>query len=240
MKTIKFNFLTLIAALALLTTSCVEDFTIRGNGITESDTRITSTFKEVKSSGAFDVHISSGDDYEVVVVAETNILPYIETDVYGNTLEIDIRGLHNIRNTEPMEVYITTPVLEGLKQSGSGEITTDYFDSPLFDVAVSGSGRVITAVDCHNLRGRVSGSGMIILSGIANDVTFKVSGSGRIDAFDMPTRDCDVTISGSGDVYTNVERFLDAEISGSGSIFYKGLPSINQQISGSGKIINDN
>ncbi|MBN1819460.1 MAG: DUF2807 domain-containing protein [Prolixibacteraceae bacterium] len=240
MKTIKLIFLSISVFLLLFSTSCIDEFSVRGNGIENSETRFAQNFSKVKSSGAFDIHISNSDEYEVVVNAETNILPYIETEVNGNTLYISIRGLHNVRNTLPMEVYISTPVLEEIKQSGSGEIISDFFESNNFDVAISGSGYVETAVDCHKFDVTVSGSGQVYVSGVADYSDIHISGSGNVDAFDLYSKDCNANISGSGDIYTNVDRLLDVSISGSGNVYYIGYPSINSHISGSGKVISDN
>ncbi|NQU87302.1 MAG: DUF2807 domain-containing protein [Mariniphaga sp.] len=240
MKTIKFILLSISVLFLLVSTSCIDNFSIRGNGIKESESRFAQNFNKVKSSGAFNIHISNSNEYEVVINAETNILPYIETEVNGSTLNISIRGVHNLRNTLPMDVYISTPVLEGLKLSGSGEIITDYFVSNNMDVTVSGSGLIETAVDCHLFEATVSGSGMVYVSGVADNSKIKISGSGKVDSYDMIVKDCDANISGSGDIYANIERLLDASISGSGSVFYIGSPDINAHISGSGKIINDN
>lgn len=236
MKTIKHFF---IGAIGLLfaTTSCIEDFTIHGNGIPTSEGRITNGFNEVKSEGAFDVHITNGDDFEVIVNAESNILPYIETDVKNHKLRIDIRGIHNIENRLPMEVFITTPYLEGITQSGSGIITTDYFTTGHFDVLISGSGSIETAVDATTIDALISGSGNLVLSGEANDADLAVSGSGKIDAYDLALIDCDAKISGSGNMWVKVGRFLIATISGSGSVYYYGTPDIETHISGSGNVI---
>jgi len=239
MKTIK---LVLFSAIALLfaTTSCIDDFTIRGNGIEETEGRVTSIFDEVKSEGAFDVHITNGDEYDIVITAESNILPYIETDVKGKKLRLHVRGLHNVKNRLPMQVYITTPYLEGIKQSGSGIITTGYFESDDMDIVVSGSGTIETAVDAISVDAIVSGSGKLYISGDAVDADYVVSGSGRIDAFDLPVRDCEAKISGSGSVWTNVDRFLTATISGSGNVYYYGSPDVETYISGSGNVIREN
>ena len=91
MKTIKHFFLLSISGIFFVTTSCIDEFTIRGNGIEASEDRLTSEFNELKSSGSFDVQVINGDDYEVVVNAESNIIPYIETYVTGSTLHLDIR-----------------------------------------------------------------------------------------------------------------------------------------------------
>ncbi len=238
MKTMK-HFLLLLASVALLGLASCDDYLVRGNGISGSESRYTFSFDEVKSSGQFIVHISEGDDYEVLVNAETNLLYYIDTHVHGNSLHIDIRGLHSVRNRLPMEVFITTPYLDGIKQSGSGSITTDYFYANDFDISISGSGRVETAVECDELDVRVSGSGRVIISGQADLADMSISGSGKIDACDLDARDCYAKISGSGDICVYVERLLVGTISGSGNIFYRGNPTVESHISGSGKIIPD-
>jgi len=240
MKTIKLGIPALAIVLLFATSCCLDCFTIRGNGIDGSEMRHTGSFSKIKSSGSFRVHVTNGNDYEVIVMAETNILPYIDTYVRGGALSIGICGVHNIRNTLPMEVYITTPVLESLKESGSGEITTGFFESNYFDVAISGSGKVETAVDCHHLEASISGSGRVSVSGVADYSEFKISGSGRINAYDLFSTDCQATISGSGDIFANVEQLLEATISGSGNVFYIGNPTVIQHISGSGKVIDDN
>ena len=207
MKTIRQIF-PLIALISLLGFSSCDEHFIRGNGIAESEFRYSSTFEKVKSSGEFNVHITSGDEFEVMVNAESNLLQYIDTRVVGSSLVIDVRGFYNLRNRLPMEVYITTPNLEGIKQSGSGTITTDYFYATRFNIDISGSGRIETGVECEDLEISVSGSGQVQISGKADFADLKISGSGKIYACEMETTDCQAKISGSGDVCVFVEHFF--------------------------------
>ena len=223
--------------LLFATTGCIDNFTINGNGTAATEKRITTGFNKIKSEGEFDVHITNGDEFDIVVNAESNILQYIETDVNNHTLRIYIRGIHNVRNQLPMEVYITTPYLEGITQSGSGIITSDYFLSDHFDAVISGSGRIETAVDAMNVDALISGSGNLLISGGATNADYVVSGSGKIDANELQVRDCNAKISGSGNMYVNVEHYLKASISGSGNIFCNGVPDIERHISGSGNVI---
>jgi len=238
MKTIKLFIFSLFVILTG-TTSCIYD-TIDGNGIRASENRITGTFDKVKSSGSFDVYITKGDDYEVIVSAEENVIPFIETRVSDGILKIETEDHTSIRNDIPMEIFITTPELEGLKLSGSGTISTDYFESDKMDIIVSGSGDIITACDALEVEVSISGSGSVIISGNAKDAEFEISGSGNIKAANLSAEDCISKISGSGDVWISVDNFLDARISGSGNVFYYGEPQIDEKISGSGNVINQN
>lgn len=239
MKTIQ---LLIVSAVLLLfsTTSCIDDLIIRGNGIEASEARLTNHFSKVKSEGNFDVHISHGSEYDILIEAESNLVPYIETDVHGNTLRIHTQGLRNLQNQIPMKVFITTPYIEDITQSGSGIITTGYFEGEHFNITVSGSGIIETAINANSLDGIVSGSGSVFITGEAVNADLLVSGSGKIDAWDLSLRNCEATISGSGSMWVFAQRFLRANISGSGNVFYSGSPAIETHISGSGNVIREN
>ena len=235
MKTIKqFTFYTL---LFLTATGCIDDFTIRGNGIAATQGRSVVGFDKVKSSGDFEVHITKGNEFEVVINAEENILPYIETSVSENALLIDIQGMHNIKNRLPMKVYVTLPTLAGVKQSGSGNITTDYFTTDKMELFISGSGSISTAIDANIVDATISGSGWLKLGGDANQSNLSISGSGNIDSNNLLVNNCNAVISGSGNIQVNAIKSIYAKISGSGNIYYSGNPGIEVNISGSGKVI---
>ena len=231
-----------LAAIGLLftTSGCWEDFTIHGNGIEATEGRVITEFNELKSSGSFDVHITDGDDYEVIVNAESNIIPYIETYVTGNTLHLDIRGIHNVRNHLPMQIFVTTPQMKSVSQSGSGAITTGYFEVDNYELFISGSGSITTAVDAILVNAGISGSGKIHISGTATQTNFNISGSGHIDSYDLASSNCDARISGSGNMYVSASDFIRANISGSGNVYYTGSPDLEAHISGSGKLISGN
>ncbi|MDX8338337.1 head GIN domain-containing protein [Draconibacterium sp. IB214405] len=238
MKTIKLFIYGL--AMIIAASSCIDDITVEGNGIEASESRIVSSFDRVNSSGSFRVHITEGTEHDVLVTADENLLQYIETYVSGDVLHIDVKGIRNLRNTLPMEVYVVTPELEGIKLSGSGTITTNYFYTDKMDLILSGSGRLIAAFEADETDALLSGSGRIELTGSTEDARFIISGSGTIDGYTFDILDCNTTTSGSGDMYVDVSRKLHADISGSGNVFYYGDPNIETHISGSGSVISQN
>ncbi len=238
MKTIKqFTIYTLLLFAA---TSCIEEFNIRGNGIEATEARAVAAFTKVKSSGDFDVQITNGDEFEILVTAEENILPYIETTVSNNTLFIDIKGVHNVKNRLPINVFVTLPELESVKQSGSGTIITDFFSSEKMEFSISGSGSISSSVDVNNIEADISGSGWMIITGDANESDLSISGSGNIDSSELAVDDCYAHISGSGNMQVNAANTITAKISGSGNIYYTGNPITELNVSGSGKIIHRN
>ncbi|MDP3432281.1 MAG: head GIN domain-containing protein [Bacteroidota bacterium] len=240
MNTIKLSLVLSLFGLLFGTSSCVDELFLEGNGNLRTESRGASGFEEITSSGDFDVTIVPGSSYSVEVSAESNLLSYIETDVVGKTLKIRTRGVHSLRLNYPIEVYITTPVLNGLALSGSGIIKTGSFLSDDFKIAISGSGDIDTEISTDKMKVSISGSGTVFLEGDATETEFVVSGSGKIKAYNFPHRYCQATISGSGDMYVNASHTIDARISGSGRVFYINHPVIHTSISGSGEVVDKN
>ncbi len=247
-------------ALLLALNSCLEDHIfIKGNGIIETETRRTGNFFKVENSTSIDVVYRKADTTGIVIKADENILGYIITETYDNTLEIKTRPENVILDfKESPLITITSPGLEKaviygsgaffademtgetviLKMSGSGEISTDYVSCTDIKVLLSGSGN-ISLKECQSKNSDIflSGSGNINLKGQNEDCHLNISGSGEVFADNFLIGTASVLISGSGNAFTNIEHKLTGIISGSGSIYLKGNPTINQTISGSGRII---
>jgi len=237
MKTIK--QITFYSLLFLATTGCIENFIIDGNGIPVTEVRPANNFNKVISSGDFEVYITKGMKLEVVVNAEQNILPYIETTFSENTLLISQRSLHNFKTRLPMKVYVTLPVLTGVNQSGSGLITTDYFSAERIGLFVSGSGSITTSVDANIVDASISGSGWLKITGDATESNLTISGPGNINSHNLMVNNCNAIISGSGYMQVYALKAISARISGSGNVYYTGNPGVETKISGSGKVIRE-
>ncbi|BBE20615.1 hypothetical protein AQPE_4809 [Aquipluma nitroreducens] len=240
MKTTKIQFITALFVLLLGTSSCLDEMFIEGNGISRTETRNAEGFNQISSSGDFTVTVMPGNFYSVEITAESNLLPYISTNVDGKTLKIRTTGIHSLRQTEPIEIFITTPVLNGLTLSGSGLIETGSFMSSDFDLSVSGSGDIKTIISSDKVNANISGSGTIYMEGDALNTNFVISGSGKIKSYNLLQDQCQAVISGSGDMYVNASQFIDARISGSGRVYFVNHPIVHTSISGSGDVVDKN
>ncbi len=238
--TTKIQFLLALFVLLFATSSCLDEMFIEGNGIVRTEMRDAEGFNEIASSGDFVVTVMPGNSYSVEITAESNLLPYISTNVDGKTLKIRTTGIHSLRQSEPIEIFVTTPALKGLSLSGSGLIKTGSFMSDNFSITLSGSGDIDTQISTETLKANVSGSGNIFIEGDAFDSEFVISGSGKIKSYDLEQNICNATISGSGDMYVNVSEAIDARISGSGRVNYINYPVVHTSISGSGKVVDRN
>jgi hypothetical protein len=256
----KTAIITLLLAIAALTSCTVLLDCIEGNGDMKTEARSATSFTAIANETSFHVIYVKGDEHTITVEAESNILPYIETDITGGSLEIrTTRGTHCLRyNTQPV-ITVTAPLISELVNagsgdmvagplegedvkiiaSGSGEITAGDISGGDVSVVVSGSGNVGTgAIVSATIKSTLSGSGDLTMRGVAASARYVVSGSGSIFSENLVTEAAVVTMSGSGSVYATVNDHLDAVISGSGNIYLHGDPQVNVTRTGSGRIIN--
>jgi len=239
-KTTKIQVLLTLFVLLLGTSSCLDEMFIDGNGISRTETRNAEGFNQITSNGDFNVTVMPGNSYSVEITAESNLLPYISTNVDGKTLKIRTTGIHSLRQSEPIEIFITTPVLNGLSLSGSGMIESGSFMSTEFNLSVSGSGDIKTKISTDKVKADVSGSGTIFIEGDAINSNFVISGSGKIKTYNLLQKQCQAVISGSGDMYVNASQLIDARISGSGRVYFVSHPTLHTSISGSGDVVDKN
>lgn len=212
---------------------------VRGNGDVHTEKFYLPAFTGVKLEGIGEVIIQRGDDQEVYVETDRNLLDYLETDVHNGLWTIGYERC--VRNVTRLTVYITVPEMDRLIVSGSGSITgEDTFSGDELEVTLSGSGSIGFAYEGNIVDAVLSGSGYIDLYGSTDYMNVIVSGSGDVRAFDMVSHECDVYISGSGDVRVTVEDFLKVRISGSGDVLYRGHPQLDIDISGTGSVIDRN
>ncbi|WP_318312488.1 head GIN domain-containing protein [Flagellimonas crocea] len=214
---------------------------IKGNGDVVTIERSVGDYDQVAMSGWFDVELVSGNEGEITLKGESNLLEYITTEVKNGKLEIKVEKGVNLRPSNwNSGIYVTVPVesINGASLSGSGDLvgkTTIRTDR--FSTAMSGSGDITLTVEADELDAALSGSGDINLSGRVTDFTVSVSGSGDIKAYELEADFVKATVSGSADIKVTANQAIDARVSGSGDIHYRGNPKkINSKSSGSGDI----
>lgn len=210
---------------------------IKGNGNIKQEARTAGSFKSISTSGSYNVYIQQGSGHDIKVEADDNILPYIVTEVNGNTLDIHTKRGYDVRPTKSINIYVTMDEVERLTSSGSGGF---YGKGALKggNVAFSFSGSTIVDLDINasKLKVELSGSTRLNLKGAIAAVDYDISGSGHVEALELQSSDVDIDISGSGRLDVNAEKKLAVSVSGSGTVRYKGSPSINQSSSGQAKV----
>lgn len=211
----------------------------------EEQTRKVDPFTEISLRIGAKVHLEQGAKQNLEIVAKSSTLDEIITEVKDGKLIIRFPNKDYFWKTfQPGEItiYITTPEINGLGVSGSGDIIAeDEIKTKTMDLAVSGSGNIkLSELSAERVKTAISGSGDIVLAGkiTAQDLSVAISGSGNLKAFDYSADDVTVKIAGSGNVDVEANKNLYVRLAGSGNVTYKGKPMIDQSIAGSGKVRN--
>ncbi len=222
----------LLAALTSCGGLCLE-----GEGDVESRMLELPRFNGVDVSGSTKVYIRQGNEQQVEVRGQANILDELDTEVQNDgTWEIGFDRC--LGSHETVEVFITVRELEKASVGGSGLVELqDVFKSRRFKSSVSGSGDVLLRLVTEELDAHISGSGTIRAAGVADAQDVSISGSGKYRAYDLDSRKAGISISGSGRAEVAAEEQLDADVSGSGRVYYAGSPHVNSSVSGSGKVM---
>ncbi len=234
MKTILSKNSRIIITLALVLVASMGFSQTKGSGNVTTVDRNTGDFTSIKLTCSADLYISQGST-AVTVKADDNIVDMVETTVDDGTLVIGVKG-RGFRSISVLEVYITTPDLTKLKNSGSGDISfeTTFSANDLF-IGINGSGDLDAKFDVRNLELKVSGSGDTELNGVRGIFKVTNSGSGDLDAEGLKLEECFIKNSGSGDIeLVGKTNNLTVTMMGSGDFDGYSLTAVNATISNSG------
>lgn len=208
----------------------------RGNGNIETKEIDLDSFKKLKLSGAFEVHIEEGSSPMLRIVTDENLMKYIEAKVKGGKL--DIYTTDPISSKEGIKLYLNYVSLEEIELSGAVSLSNDEaLKAEELNLNMSGAGSMELELSVDELYMYISGAGAVELGGDVNSQTINMSGAGGLDAYDLKSVECDINISGVGGANLYVTEKLYANVSGIGSINYRGNPSdVSTDISGLGSV----
>jgi len=165
---------------------------IKGTGkIVTEKRKAEKIFNKISASTLLDIEIEQADNFEIVIEADDNIIPYIVTEISSNKLKIYFDEV-SITDFKQAKVYVKLPKISELKAASSATIKTNK------------------AIKSDNLKLDASSSGDILLTEIiANSVNIDTSSSGDVKIEKISTKNLDITSSSSGSVkieYTEVPK----------------------------------
>ena len=239
-KNKKMKKITILTVTLLCVTIGSAQKRIKGNGNVVTIERNTSDYDGISVSGFYEVELVDGQEGNLTLKGEDNILDYIETEVKGGILHIKSINNKTLIPSRSEGVFITIPVkeIDKIRLSGSGDFSGyKTLKTDDLDIQISGSRTIDLTVDTSEVSVRTSGSSNIILKGDTEEFIVRSSGSSNVKAYDLEAEEATFELSGSSDVETTVNSSLISRVSGSGNINYRGNPQkVNSKISGSGKV----
>ncbi len=212
--------------------------TVRGDGKLITQEREVDGFEGVKACCSLTVEVTPGSTISVRVEAEENLQEYVETKVFGNTLEIGFKDKVNVQPKRDITVYVTMPKLEMLDASSSADIyTTGEFKGDRLKLESSSGSTVKAMFSGRDVTADVSSGGNIKVAGTADYIEAEASSGGQVHAEDLEAKEADADVSSGGGIEVNVSEKLKADASSGGRVRYSGKPStVNTDASSGGSV----
>lgn len=192
---------------------------MHGSGVAASVERSVPAFSRVEVRGSADVVARVGAATALRLTGDDNLLPYVTTEVQGETLVVSLQpGSYDFECE--LVVELSTPRLESFAVHGSSDAEIEGLQGGALALLISGSGDV-----------RAAGS--------VDSLSVSITGSGDMRLDELDAHAVEVSIAGSGSVAVAARESLDVRITGSGDVRYRGQPVLSQSVTGSGDVRQD-
>jgi len=203
------------------------------------------SFEGVEISGGIDLYLSQGTEDKVALSAKDpedleKIEAFVENDMLVVRFKKGNSWWSNQWNTmgKHFRAYVSARTLRKVSVAGSGNVdVSGIIKSERFALDLAGSGNFEGDVKTDKMEVNQAGSSNVRIGGSAEEASFTTSGSGNVMGYEMVVDNCNVSISGSGNIQITANKELSAATSGSGNVSYRGSAVIrNLSSSGSGRI----
>ena len=239
------HFCFLLSVFLLIIYSCKKENgcdCLKGAGKDSVKELVLQPFKFLRVDKNLIVEIKTDTFFKMKVLAGNNLIPLVHAGYAGDTLVLSNDNKCNWMRSydKKVNVVITVPYLEEIKQTGIGKIfSTDTLRGSDLTLDIKNSGDIDLRVNVSNLHCNIHAiDGDITVKGFAGVNYVYNHGEGFIYAGELQT---DITFLGSYDVgtcYVRAKDRLEVTIDYTGSVYYSGDPPvIKKSITGSGKLI---
>ncbi|CAN5753072.1 head GIN domain-containing protein [soil metagenome] len=206
-----------------------------GNIVTEK--RNTGAFTGVSVGGGFEVEIKHGDQEEVTVEADDNLIKYIHTDVSDGQLKIKIEQI-NMHDAH-LKVYITSPGLKNIKASAAADVLVkdELKSGAAIHLEVSSGAIIKTAINAPEVELDASSGGEIEVSGRTRDLNAAASSGSNLKAKELLSENVVVEASSGSNATVHASVKIDASASSGARVRYHGGAADVHKSASSGGVV---
>ena len=178
---------------------CDKPRSITGEGDIISETYSVAPFHSIGNTGVSTVYITKGDNYEITLSAQPNIIDYILYEVRGGEIILSMDENVSIESSKGIFIDITTPDIQqitstgtsfirlsGSRQgrlrlynTGTGSINAFNLEVDTCYVNLTGTGSCKVAVN-ELLDAVITGTGSVYYRGYPDEIYSYVTGLGRL------------------------------------------------------------
>lgn len=226
------------AIVSLLTFASCSKYRIDPSGIIVTDTREITDFRNVTVEDGLNVEIVPSQSESVLVEADDNVVPYIETYTTGSNLTIKLKNSTWIKGRPHIKVTVNASTLTAVSGSGGSTInSTGEILSENFLLALSGGSNFSGALNTDEARISLSGGATANLEGWCFALKMECSGGSIVKGKGLSTNEVDADLSGGSHSDLIINNTISIVASGGSEFRYSGNATvIKQNLSGGSKI----
>jgi hypothetical protein len=230
-------FLVGLGGLFLIAAGC--NRSVSGSGtVTSTPIQVpASGFSRLEVSSSFDVTVSFGDQENVTLRVDDNVVGHLDVGVSDGTLHVGLESGTSVRDAT-LHADVTARTLSSIDMSGASQVhLSDVLTGERVEVVVSGAGRLDGTARVDLAKLELSGGSNAKLSGSAGRLEVTESGASQLDAVDLDVSDLAIDLSGASTADVSVTETISAGVSGASSLRYRGSPTFTRrEVSGGSSI----
>ncbi len=208
--------LSLLTACGSITVEFGED-RIDGSGDVVTETLDLTGFTAIDIQDTFDVDVTVGDDFSVVIDTDDNLVERLDVDVDGDELQVR---------------------LDGGVSLGEGTLKATIVLPELVDIDVSGASTVsITGVSGATLEADVSGASELTMKGEVTELMVDVSGASELVSDLVDVSIAKVDLSGASDVRLASADTVTGDLSGASTLTIPSGSTSRVETSGASSVV---
>lgn len=186
-------------------------------------------FTEIEAGGIFNIIISQGETYKVIIEADENLLDKITTTVINNRLLIESSAIEKVTR---LMITVVSPQYTAIIGSGASNFETNgIINSTNIYLDFSGASEANLNINSNKLTTNISGACDIKLAGNAGDFTATLSGASNLDAEKFLATKTTVDASGAASATVFAYEKGDAVVSGVADVeFVKSSNAIYKMV----------
>ena len=199
--------ISVLLVIATLLAGCGGLVSLTGSGNVVTQEEAITGFDRLDVSDGFQVDVSQGDTFSVVIRVDENLVEDLQVVKDGSTLKISLKPgrSYNLENAT-LEADVTMPELTG--------------------AALAGGSHLVGDVEAGDVTFKLSGGSHVTLSGSAGDLTIDADGGSHATLADLQVVNASVDARGGSHATVNPSDRLDSVAKGGSHVRYLGSPTL--------------
>ena len=197
---------------------------VKGNGNVQIEKRtINESFTAIHASEGLDVYLTQGNNEDISVEADENLLDIIVTEVVDNTLKIHCK--ENIGRSKSQKVMVTfNDISKIVSTSGSDVYSTNTINSENLELKSTSGSDMKLDVNTSVLNCKSTSGSDLKISGKTDKLIAEATSGSDIKAGNLIAQSSQVKATSGADITINTQKELTAKATSGGDIKYYGNP----------------